>query len=99
MAADIVTVIMEIIDKIDKAFQNGHIIEGLFEILKKVHGIVYKRTAAEINGVKGSLVWDYIIWNEITFDDMEGNIISLFSSASDRDTEKVWEELLKKYGV
>ena len=99
MAADIVTVIMEIIDKIDKGFQNGHIAGDLFDILKRMHGIIHKRTTAEINGVKGFLVWDYIIWNEITFDDMEGNIISLFSSISDRDTQKVWEELSEKYGT
>lgn len=43
---------------------------------------------AEINGAKGFLIWDYIIYNEITFKDMNDNIYSLFSSVSDDETEK-----------
>ena len=98
MAEDI-NVIMEIIDKIDKVFQNGHIMGDILKNLSRVHGIIHKQTMAEFNGVKGFLIWDYIIWNEITFDDMEGNSYSLFSSISDNGTEKVWEELSKRYGV
>lgn len=64
-----------------------------------IHGVVHKRTTAEINGVRGFLVWDFIIFNEITFDDMDGNYFSFFTSASDKETEEKWNELVEKYGL
>jgi len=67
--------------------------------ISRMHGIVHKRTTAEINGVKGFLVWDYIIYNEITFDDVNGNIYSFFSSISDKETEDEWNKLVEKYGI
>ena len=66
---------------------------------KPVYGIVHKREEVEINGVKGFLVWDYIIWNEITFEDMDGNYFSFLTSASDEKTEETWNELVAKYRV
>lgn len=41
----------------------------------RLHGIIHKRAETEINGIRGFLVWDFIAYNEITFDDAEGNII------------------------
>lgn len=67
--------------------------------LSRMHGIVHKRVDAEINGVKGSLVWDYIVYNEITFDDVEGNIYSLFKCDSDEETETVWNRYVGLYSV
>lgn len=69
------------------------------EQLSRMHGIVHKRMNAEINGVKGSLVWDYIVYNEITFDDVDGNIYSLFKYGSDEETETVWNRYVDLYGV
>lgn len=74
------------------------ILSGL-EKLSKMHGIIHERVPAEINDTKGFLVWDYILFNEITFDDMQGNIYSLFKSWSDDETQKKWDELEKKYGT
>lgn len=65
----------------------------------KMHGLIHKRVEAEINGIRGFLVWDFVIYNEITFDDLEGNIISFFTSISDDETEAEWNQLVKKYGV
>ena len=67
--------------------------------ISKIYGPVHKRTTAEINGKKGFLTWDFIVFNEITFQDENGDIVSFFISVSDEDTETVWSELVKKYGV
>lgn len=64
-----------------------------------LHGVVHKRTTAEINGVKGFLVWDFIIYNEITFDDMDGRCYSFFNSVSDEETELKWNKLVARYGI
>ena len=65
----------------------------------RAHGFVHKRETVEINGAKGFLVWDFIIYNEITFDDMDGNCYSFFTSVSDEETEEKWNELVVKYGI
>lgn len=69
------------------------------EKISRLHGFIHKRKPARINGVEGFLVWDYIVWNEITFDDMNGNMYSFFSSMSDKKTKKKWKKLVKEYGV
>ena len=67
--------------------------------VSKMYGIVDRRTPAKINNVLGYLVWDYIIYNEITFEDMNGNQFSFFTSISDEKTEREWDRLVKKYGI
>lgn len=69
------------------------------KLIFKTHGRIHDRKEAEVNGIRGFLVWDSILYNEITFDDMEGNIISLFTSGSNEKTEAKWNELIDKYGV
>ena len=66
---------------------------------KPIHGIVHKREQVEINGVTGFLVWDYIVWNEITFETMDGKYYSFFNSVSDQETEEKWNELVGKFGI
>ncbi len=45
------------------------------------------------------LVWDYVIWNEITFVDAEtGSHQSLFTSISDSATAAEFNRLTKLYG-
>lgn len=65
----------------------------------KTYGLIHKSTAAVIHGTKGFLIWDYIAFNEITFKDADENIVSLYRGFSDQDTEKMWHELVEKYGV
>lgn len=67
--------------------------------ISKIHGFVHKRVEAKINGIQGFLVWDFVVYNEITFDDVDGNIMSFFTSISDDETEAEWNRLVKKYGV
>ncbi len=71
----------------------------LVKQVSRMHGVVHKRVDAEINGMKGFLVWDFILYNEITFDDMEGNIFSFFNSFSDEETEIEWNKLVKMYSL
>lgn len=86
----------------EKAMAVLAIIQQLIPEAKKIskaHGFVHKRAEAEINGIRGFLVWDFIVYNEITFDDTEGNIMSFFTSTSDDKTEVEWNRLVRKYGV
>ena len=74
------------------------IIEG-GKKLKGIYGPIHKRVPAKIKGIEGFLIWDYIVWNEITFKSDEGEIWSFFTSFSDQETEDVWNELAKRYGT
>ena len=71
----------------------------IWERVSKIHGFIHKKTEAAINGIRGFLVWDFVVYNEITFDDAEGNIMPFFTSISDDKTEAEWNRLVKKYGV
>ena len=55
-------------------------IPEVVQILTKTYGVIHKQIPAEIDGVQGFLIWDYILYNEITFKDMDDNIQSLFKS-------------------
>ena len=67
--------------------------------IEKTYGLIHKSTAVVIHGTKGFLIWDYIAFNEITFKDVDENIVSLYRGFSDQDTERMWHELVEKYGV
>lgn len=49
------------------------ILNGVINLLGQViktgpFGIVHKTHEVTIGGKKGLLVWDYILWNELTFE-------------------------------
>ena len=69
------------------------------EIITNIPGIVHKRKRVTINGVDGFLVWDYLLYNEISFEDMNGNWYSFYTSFSDKKTKKKWKKLKKEYGI
>ena len=90
----------------EKAMAVLKIIQGVIPVAElvireasKLHGFIHKTTEAEIGGIRGRLVWDYIVYNEITFDDAEGNIISLFTSISDKETKAEWNRLVDEFGI
>jgi hypothetical protein len=65
----------------------------------KPYGIVHKSEPIVYMGKKGRLVWDYIIWNELTFEDIgTGEKYSLVNRLSDEEMEKKFNELVIKYG-
>ncbi len=62
--------------------------------------IIKKSCAANMDGERGILVWDYFIFNEITFvSDGSKNVKSLFCSWSDAKTEKTFNDLCKIYQI
>ena len=69
------------------------------EKISKVHGFVHDSIPACFGDEKGRLVWDYILYNEITFDSDKGKVISLFTSISDKETQKRWDLLVQQYGI
>ena len=75
------------------------------EILKWIadkapFGIVHKTAPIMINGEKGLLVWDFLLWNELTFvDQATKSKQSLFNSASDKKTQAEFDRLVSKYGI
>ncbi len=68
--------------------------------LKDKYGIIHKQAFIKYHGKEGRLVWDYIIANELTFEDSEtGEQYSLGISMSDKKTEKLFNELVDRYGI
>ena len=53
-----------------------------------------------MNGRTGFLIWDYIIFNELTFiDDESGNITSLYTTFSDMEMDERFAECKVVYGT
>lgn len=51
-------------------------------------------------GEPGLLVWDYLVWNELTFVDQKTKSKqSLFNDISDKRTKAKFDELISKYGI
>lgn len=69
------------------------------EKLSKQHGFIHDSVPARFGDKTGRLVWDYILYNEITFDSEDGKIISLFTSLSDAETKKRWDVLVVADGL
>ena len=68
--------------------------------LKSKYGIIHKHAFIHYQGMDGRLVWDYILLNELTFEDSAtGKQYSLGLSASDKKTEEIFNELVKRYGI
>jgi len=61
-------------------------------------GFIHKTCDVVMDGNKGILVWDYVVYNEISFvNEKTKSIKSLFKSISDSKTEKEFERLKKRY--
>ena len=72
--------------------------DTIAEIIRKP-GFVHDRTEAQIQGMDGFLVWDYLLYNEIYFETLDGKMISFYSSISDEETKRKWDKLVELYGV
>lgn len=61
-------------------------------------GVIYEVCDVVVDGNKGYLVWDYIVYNEISFvNEKTKKTKSLYQSISDSKTEKEFERLKKRY--
>ena len=68
-------------------------------IRTKPYGIIHDSHPVSIHGKDGWLKWDYIILNELTFEEIDtGKKHSLFQSLSDKDTKERFDSLVEKYG-
>ena len=75
-------------------------LEEIYESLKGKYGIIHKQAIINYRGTTGRLVWDYVLLNELTFEDsVTGKQYSLGLSASDKKTEAIFNELVEKFGV
>ena len=62
----------------------------------------YKKTGASAHSKaeKGDLVWDALLFNEITFEDEATHTKRSFGLKwDDEKTEKEFDEIVKKYGI
>ena len=68
-------------------------------VRSKPYGIVHDSHEIVMCGKKGLLVWDYILYNELTFEEIDTQIKhSLFTSVSDEETKARFELLVEEYG-
>ncbi len=75
------------------------ILKEVLKIASRTYGFIHKSTPAIINDETGFLIWDYIIYNELTFlNSQTGKIISLYTSLLDEKMEKKYNEFAEKYG-
>ena len=75
------------------------------DILKKIveekpFVIVHDTAPICYGGERGLLVWDFALWNELTFVNQKTKEKqSLFNSMSDEQTRAKFDELVTKYGI
>lgn len=79
------------------------LIDGLMEWLKTIDdgfGFIERREPIIYDGIPGALVWDYVIYNEITFVEREtGKKHRLYTNIDDGETRLRYDEYLEKYGI
>lgn len=69
-------------------------------VRSKPYGIVKRRTKICYGNKSGDLVWDFLIFNEITFEDDETHSkISFGLQWNDKKTEEIYEKIVAKYEV
>ncbi|MBR5515293.1 MAG: hypothetical protein IKU52_03730 [Clostridia bacterium] len=72
----------------------------LDKIFDRDYGIVHKSAVIKYNGIEGWLIWDYLLVNELTFEEKEsGKKHSLKVTVSDKKMEACFNELVEKYGI
>ena len=73
----------------------------LISVAQRTNMIIDKRAEAEINGVRGFLIWDHLLYHEISFDAMDGsgNVLSFYTSRSKEEIKAEWNRLVDRYGL
>ena len=95
MSMNIVTVIKAL----DSVVKVAGAVNEVQKKTKDKYGIIHKQEFIKYRGKEGRLVWDYILFNELTFEDSEtGEQFSLGLSPSDKKTEEIFNEMVKRYG-
>lgn len=64
---------------------------------QKPYGIVKKRELLLFDNEKYWLVWDYIIWNELTLENVKsGQKASMWQGMSDEEAQNQFDEIFSK---
>ena len=72
----------------------------LAKTLCPTFGIIHRTEHVKYGEEVGLLVWDYIVYNEISFISMDKKIVHrLFTSTSDEKTEEEFNRLAKQFKV
>lgn len=74
---------------------NSNGVKELVKSFSKSFGMIERVDPITINGKQGFLIWDYVLYNEITFVDENDNHISMFTSISDSKTEAEFKRILR----
>ncbi|MGL5983583.1 MAG: hypothetical protein ACRCZR_09680 [Cetobacterium sp.] len=70
----------------------------LVKELRPTFGFIHKTEPIKYGEELGFLVWDYILYNEITFISIDKKIVQrLFTSTSDKETEEKFNKLVKQF--
>ncbi|MGL5750939.1 MAG: hypothetical protein ACRCXT_10460 [Paraclostridium sp.] len=74
-------------------------VKELLNYVSKQFGVIVDTQPVVINGDKGFLIWDYVLFNEITFvNSQTKDYTSMFTSWSDDKTKVKFNELVNRYG-
>lgn len=75
--------------------------ENLDELLDQIitKAVVHGRNLINYKGNRGYLVWDFLMYNELMFEEYEtGCQVSLASRYDDKKMERVFNEIVERYG-
>lgn len=51
----------------------------------------------KVGNVEGRLVWDYLVWNELTFEEKEtGKKTSIYNGISDKETKRRFDAFMER---
>lgn len=75
--------------------------KNIVELVKKLcptFGFIHRTEPIKYGEELGFLVWDYVLYNEITFISIDKKIVQrLFNSTSDKETEEEFNKLVKQF--
>ena len=68
--------------------------------VSRAYGIIEKDAFIKYGGKEGRLVWDYLLVNELTFEEAETGIQQSFGKGMDNEkTEKMFNLMVEKFGI
>ena len=91
---------IKMVEKIVEEVFPDLVVGMVAELRNKPYGIIKCREKIKYGNKIGDLVWDYLIFNEITFEDDDTHQkVSFGVKWNDKETEMRFNELVKKYGI
>lgn len=72
---------------------DSHQVDEMTDI--PTHSKVVEQKYAVYKNIKGKLIWDYLLYNEIYFEAKDGYYKTLFWAYSDKKTECEWKKLIR----